>query len=129
MLDMFENVWQNRDEISVDHCVDITLPVSKEMSSYLSHASNHWQIALFVISVAGTQFPFPIQSPCLSTLIRPAHTRIRPSNIMERRLKLASTRGTPNVVKGIPPSGDYEYLCEEGRTFLGDGFYGAVEED
>lgn len=36
MMDMFENVWRWKDEIAVDHCVDITLP-----------------IALFVIGVAG----------------------------------------------------------------------------
>ncbi|TFK49124.1 cytochrome P450 [Heliocybe sulcata] len=36
MMDMFDNVWQWKDEISVDHCVDLTLP-----------------IALFVIGVAG----------------------------------------------------------------------------
>ena len=34
MLDMFENAWQNQDEISVDHCVDITLPVSKGLSPF-----------------------------------------------------------------------------------------------
>ncbi|EIN08440.1 cytochrome P450 [Punctularia strigosozonata HHB-11173 SS5] len=36
MLDLFDNVWQDRNVIAVDHCVDITLP-----------------IALFVIGVAG----------------------------------------------------------------------------
>jgi len=36
MLDMFDNVWNRAPEITVDHCVDITLP-----------------IALFVIGVAG----------------------------------------------------------------------------
>ena len=27
MNDLFENVWGDRSEITVDHCVDITLPV------------------------------------------------------------------------------------------------------
>ena len=27
MMDMFDNVWGDRSEIVVDHCVDITLPV------------------------------------------------------------------------------------------------------
>ncbi|KAI0261701.1 cytochrome P450 [Russula aff. rugulosa BPL654] len=36
MMDLFDNVWGDRSEVVVDHCVDVTLP-----------------IALFVISVAG----------------------------------------------------------------------------
>ncbi|KAA1472086.1 cytochrome P450 [Dentipellis sp. KUC8613] len=36
MVDMFDNVWKNQLEVTVDHCVEITLP-----------------IALFVIGVAG----------------------------------------------------------------------------
>jgi len=36
MMDLFDNVWGDRSEIAVDHCLDITLP-----------------IALFVIGVAG----------------------------------------------------------------------------
>lgn len=27
MMDMFDNVWGDRSEVVVDHCVDITLPV------------------------------------------------------------------------------------------------------
>ena len=27
MMDMFDNVWGNKSEVIVDHCVDITLPV------------------------------------------------------------------------------------------------------
>ena len=27
MMDMFDNVWGDKSEIVVDHCVDITLPV------------------------------------------------------------------------------------------------------
>ena len=27
MMDMFENVWGDRSEVVVDHCVDVTLPV------------------------------------------------------------------------------------------------------
>lgn len=28
MLDMFDNLWHNAPQITVDHCVEITLPVS-----------------------------------------------------------------------------------------------------
>ena len=27
MMDLFDNVWGDRSEIVVDHCVDVTLPV------------------------------------------------------------------------------------------------------
>ena len=27
MVDMFDNVWGDKSEVIVDHCVDITLPV------------------------------------------------------------------------------------------------------
>ena len=27
MMDMFDNVWGNKSEVVVDHCLDITLPV------------------------------------------------------------------------------------------------------
>ena len=27
MMDMFDNVWGNKSEVIVDHCIDITLPV------------------------------------------------------------------------------------------------------
>jgi hypothetical protein len=27
MMDMFDNVWGDRSEVVVDHCIDITLPV------------------------------------------------------------------------------------------------------
>lgn len=27
VMDLFENVWSDRSEVVVDHCVDITLPV------------------------------------------------------------------------------------------------------
>jgi len=31
MLDLFENVWQNRDTIVVDHCLNVTLPVALQV--------------------------------------------------------------------------------------------------
>jgi hypothetical protein len=54
MMDLFNDVWGDRSEVVVDHCVDITLPVRflwprlYQMSQYLH------QIALFVIGVAGS---------------------------------------------------------------------------
>jgi hypothetical protein len=29
MVDMFDNVWGDKSEVAVDHCVDITLPVRR----------------------------------------------------------------------------------------------------
>lgn len=29
MTDLFENVWGQQDTITVDHCVDVTLPVMR----------------------------------------------------------------------------------------------------
>jgi hypothetical protein len=58
MIDLFDNVWGDRSEIVVDHCLDVTLPVR---FPYISHAltlSQHLgQIALFVIGVAGRLYP------------------------------------------------------------------------
>jgi len=36
MTDLFDNVWGDKSEIVVDHCVDITLPV-RFVGSYLTH--------------------------------------------------------------------------------------------
>ena len=35
MNDLFDNVWGDRSEVVVDHCVDITLPVSPHMAHTL----------------------------------------------------------------------------------------------
>ena len=57
MMDMFDNVWGDRSEIVVDHCLDITLPV--RFSWFRSHQFQLLrQIALFVIGVAGILCPF-----------------------------------------------------------------------
>jgi hypothetical protein len=60
VLDMMDNIWENEEEIVVDHCVDITLP-----------------IALLVIGVAGERF-----TPIVNT--RSAEVRLRKKNILER---------------------------------------------
>ncbi|TFY75699.1 hypothetical protein EWM64_g8312 [Hericium alpestre] len=54
MIDLFDNVWKNKQEIAVDHCVDITLPVrSISVPGYLYTKHSVLKIALFVIGVAG----------------------------------------------------------------------------
>jgi hypothetical protein len=59
MIGFFDNVWGDRSEIVVDHCVDVTLPVrSLWFRSQTLRMSQHLhQIALFVISVAGILYP------------------------------------------------------------------------
>ena len=81
MMDMFDNVWGDRPEIVVDHCVDVTLPVrSLWFRSQTFPASQHLhQIALFVISVAGTFIPH-FGCDDLMTV----HTRVRPSGDMDK---------------------------------------------
>jgi hypothetical protein len=37
MNDLFDNVWGDRSEVVVDHCVDITLPVSFNFRAYDSN--------------------------------------------------------------------------------------------
>jgi hypothetical protein len=51
--DLFDNVWGSQREISVDHAVDFTLPVSVPVYSTRYHASHTPKLALFVIGVAG----------------------------------------------------------------------------
>ena len=54
MLDLFDNVWIDQDEIVVDHCVDITLQVFLYLSVVSYSVLIELKIALSVISVAGT---------------------------------------------------------------------------
>ena len=54
MLDLFDNVWIDQDEIVVDHCVDITLQVFLYLSVGYYSVLIELKIALSVISVAGT---------------------------------------------------------------------------
>ena len=55
MVDLFDNVWGDRSEVVVDHCVDVTLPVRSLWfrSQSLPTSQHLHQIALFVIGVAG----------------------------------------------------------------------------
>jgi hypothetical protein len=54
---LFEDVWGGQDVITIDHCVDITLPVRVAHSRTFGNLySNILQIALFVIGAAGTNF-------------------------------------------------------------------------
>ena len=60
MQALFNDLWVNQDVISVNHVVDITLPVGCliDRSSYC-FLSDALQIALFVIGAAGMTFtPF-----------------------------------------------------------------------
>jgi hypothetical protein len=60
MMDLFDNVWGDRSEVVVDHCVDLTLPVRSLWfrSQTLPMSQHLYQIALFVISAAGSYTPF-----------------------------------------------------------------------
>jgi hypothetical protein len=62
MMDMFDNVWGDKSEIVVDHCVDITLPVRflflglcpcPNISTRLPYSSSASQVVLcHIIAVA-----------------------------------------------------------------------------
>jgi hypothetical protein len=56
MMDLFDNVWGDRAEIVVDHCVDITLPVRFLCAHAFPLSEYLYQIALFVIGVAGSLY-------------------------------------------------------------------------
>jgi hypothetical protein len=62
MMDLFDNVWGDRSEVVVDHCVDMTLPVRSPWfrSQTLPMSKHLHQIALFVISVAGGLYPISV---------------------------------------------------------------------
>ena len=57
MNDLFDNVWCDRSEIVVDHCVDITLPVRFPVAQLFTISQRFHQIALFVVGVAGSLCP------------------------------------------------------------------------
>ena len=43
MIDLFDNVWGDRSEVVVDHCVDVTLPVRPLwFRSQTLHMSQHY---------------------------------------------------------------------------------------
>ena len=95
MTDLFDNVWGDRSEVVVDHCVDVTLPVrSLWFRSQTLHMTQHLhQIALFVISVAGSFIP---HFGC--DILITANTRIRPSGDMDKRYRCSSW--PPNDIQG-----------------------------
>ena len=55
-MDLFDNVWGDKAEIVLDHCLDITLPV-RLLCSHPFPSQHLYQIALFVIGVAGSLCP------------------------------------------------------------------------
>ena len=59
MTDLFNDVWGDRSEVVVDHCMDITLPVHFLWPRLYQMSQCLHQIALFVIGVAGSKFPIP----------------------------------------------------------------------
>jgi hypothetical protein len=61
-MDLFDNVWGDRSEIVVDHCMDVTLLVRSLWfrSQTLPMSQHPHQIALFVISVAGSLYPISV---------------------------------------------------------------------
>jgi len=62
MTDLFDNVWGDKIQVVVDHCLDVTLPVRSLwfVSQTLLMSQRLHQIALFVISVAGGLYPIPV---------------------------------------------------------------------
>ena len=62
MMDLFDNVWGDKSEVVVEHCLDVTLPVRSQWfrSQTLPMSQHLHQIALFVISVAGSLYPISV---------------------------------------------------------------------
>ena len=56
MQDLFNDLWGDQDVISVNHVVDITLPVGCFIHHLNCSLSGVRQIALFIIGVAGKIF-------------------------------------------------------------------------
>ena len=78
MTDLFENVWGDRSEVVVDHCVDITLPVcSLWHRFYACHNTTRSPSSSSVSQVVNAPFR---SSGSLMTV----HTRIRPSGDMDK---------------------------------------------
>ena len=82
MMDLFENVWGERSEVVVDHCVDITLPVR-----FLWFRLYPWSHALKSPSDCSLRdrrrrWAMP-RSHCSSLMT--TDTRVRPSGHMDNR--------------------------------------------
>lgn len=63
MQDLFENVWGDQSEVVVDHCVDITLPVSWCLGLLLLLARTHTQLETLTYFESLIDAPPPTDSP------------------------------------------------------------------
>ena len=41
MFDLFDNVWGDKPEVVLDHCIDITLPVAQTKLLHQNSSSNY----------------------------------------------------------------------------------------
>ena len=79
MTDLFENVWGDRSEVVVDHCVDITLSVCSQWHRfYACHNTTRLPSSSSVSQVVNALFRSS------SGYLMTAHTRIRPSGDMDK---------------------------------------------
>ena len=79
MTDLFENVWGDRSEVVVDHCVDITLSVcSLWHRFYPYHNTTRLPSSSSASQVVNVSFSSSSDS------LMTAHTRIRPSGDMDK---------------------------------------------
>jgi hypothetical protein len=79
MVDLFDNVWGDRPEVVVDHCVDITLSVcSLWHRFYPCHNSTRLPSLSLASQVVNALFRSSSGSPMT------AYTRIRPSGDMDK---------------------------------------------
>ena len=61
MFDLFDNIWGDKSEIILDHCLDITLPVGyRDCNIMFILVLTLLQVALFVIGVAGNLHYIPL---------------------------------------------------------------------
>ena len=80
MVDLFDNVWGDRSEIAVDHCVDVTLPVRSYDSDLRISPCANISTRLLSSSSASQVYLYPI-SGCHNFMT--ANTRVRPSGDMD----------------------------------------------
>jgi hypothetical protein len=98
MVDMFENVWGDKSEVVVDHCVDVTLPVcSLWHRFYPCHNTIRLPSSSLVSQVGYAR------SSCGSLMT--TDTRIWPSDDMDSRPRCSCW--PPNDIQGCPPHFDF----------------------